>query len=289
MKKSILKVMAAVGVLTTLCTIPVFAGENAVPAFEVKFLLDDAKVLNEEHKLNEAYCNEFKVDGYTTNVIQYLETPDYAFNGEGWVNRIRYKEKKDKHDITFKKRYSVTDNDIEAALTKANEDGFDADNKDFEAEIDWGYDKMTLSFSTKEKIKDYSAFVLPDLSDSRDYVKKYMPAIEKRDMAQTESMGNVLIAGRAQQLLNSALVCGPIQATVYEGEVSGIEVAIEVWPIYAKSTGITEYVTEISFDADTFEEAAANRTKLQGALDAKGILVHGGSLKTQKVLNAYLQ
>lgn len=287
MKKMMFKVMATVGVLATLAVTPVFAAENAVPAYEVKFLLDDAKVLNEEHKLSELYCTDFKIDGYTTNLIQYLETADRSFDNEGWINRIRYKEDKSKHDITFKKRYSVPNDDIEVALTKANEDGFNADDKEFEAEIDWSYDKMTLSFSTKEKLKGYSAFELPDQTESSNYLKLYMPAVEKVAMAQPTG-SNVIVAGRANTLVNDTVVCGPVQATVYEGEVAGLEVGIEVWPVYVKETGITEYVTEISFDADTFEEAAENRAKLQNALEEKGILVHGGSLKTQKVLSAYL-
>lgn len=288
MKKTMFRVMATVGLMATLCTTPIFAAENAVPAYEVKFLLDDTKVLDEEHKLSEAYLNEFKIDGYKTNVVQYLETADRAFNNEGWINRIRYKEKKGKHDITFKKRYSVPNDDIEAALNKANEDGFDAENTLFEAEIDWSYDKMTLSFSTKEKLKGYDAFELPNQAESADYLNLYMPAIEKAAMAHPTQSGNVIVAGRAKTLVNDAVVCGPVQATTYDGEVAGIEVGIEVWPVYTQATGTTEYVTEISFDADTFEEAAANRAKLQTALDEKGILVHGGSLKTQKVIGAYL-
>lgn len=288
MKKTMIRVMAAVGVLATLATTPVFAAENAVPAYEVKFLLDDAKVLDGDHKLSASYCSDFKIDGYTTNVIQYMETSDRSFNNEGWINRIRYKEEKGKHDITFKKRYSVPNDDIEAALTLANADGFNADDKLFEAEIDWSYDKMTLSFSTKEKLKGFSAFELPDQAESASYLKLYMPTIEKVAMAQPSDSGNVVVAGRANTLMQDSVVCGPVQATVYEGEVAGIEVGIEVWPVYTKSTGVTEYVTEISFDADTFEEAAENRTKLQNALDDMGILVHGGSLKTQKVLGAYL-
>lgn len=42
--------------------------------------------------------------------------------------------------------------DINAALSLANQEGFDASDDNYEAEIDWGYGKQTLSFSNTKKI-----------------------------------------------------------------------------------------------------------------------------------------
>jgi hypothetical protein len=43
---------------------------------------------------------------------------------------------------------SFTDGDIDAALTAANSNGFNAHTKKYEAQVEWGYQTQTLSIST---------------------------------------------------------------------------------------------------------------------------------------------
>lgn len=94
-----------------------------------------------------------------------------------------------------------------------------------------------------------------------------------------------------------ALVCFlcltvPVPAHAEENMVPNYEVKIdidiEVWPVHSKSTGRTEYITEISLKEDTFDAAASSRKELMDILE-EGILLHEDSLKTQKILDAYLK
>lgn len=62
-----------------------------------------------------------------------------------------------------------------------------------------------------------------------------------------------------------------------------------MWPVYTERTVSTEYITEVSFKEDDFETASSNREKVMDALDTEGILMHEDSLKTQKILDAYLK
>lgn len=61
------------------------------------------------------------------------------------------KDDKNNYELTYKKRYPVINGDINAALTLANQEGFDKSDDNYEAEIDWGYGKQTLSFSNTKK------------------------------------------------------------------------------------------------------------------------------------------
>lgn len=76
----------------------------------------------------------------------------------------------------------VLNNDVETAIVSVHEDGFTPDNPRFEAEIDWGYSNMTLSFSSDIEIK---AKELPDItkltrSDAIQMLTDHMPPEEKR-------------------------------------------------------------------------------------------------------------
>ena len=70
-----------------------YAKENMVPDYEMKFLLDSNKVLNNDHELNSKY-RDFLDTGknYDTIGVLYLETPDYSLMV---YNRIRIKEDSD--------------------------------------------------------------------------------------------------------------------------------------------------------------------------------------------------
>lgn len=61
------------------------------------------------------------------------------------------KENKSDYELTYKKRYPVVNGNIQAALTLANQEGFDASDDNYEAEVDWGYGKQTLSFSNTKR------------------------------------------------------------------------------------------------------------------------------------------
>ena len=282
MKRKLISAITLLGMCSLIFTNTAYAKENMVPDYEMKFLLDSGKVFNDDYKLDSEYRDFFDTGKkYETVGVLYLETEDYDFSNEGWYNRIRIKEDSDKFDLTYKKRYSIENGDIEAALTKANEEGFDISDTNYEAQVDWGYNKMTLSLSNKktEKNNGYDDMELPGRKDAIEIIKDNMPGKEK-DWKEKKW---------GKDLIDDVKKCGPVYYSKYEGEIEGITVDIEVWPVYTESTDSTEYITEVSFKEDEYDEAASNRNKVMDALEDKGILKHEDSLKTQKILEAYLQ
>lgn len=282
MRKKLIRAMTIIGMSTILFANTAYAKENMVPDYEMKFLLDSDKVLNNDHELNSEY-RDFLDTGknYDTIGVLYLETPDYSFSNEGWYNRIRIKEDSNKFDLTYKKRYPIENGDIDSALTQANEEGFDISDTNYEAQVDWGYNKMTLSLSNKkdEKNDGYDDMELPGRKDAIEIIKDNMPGKE-------EDWGE---KNWGKDAIDDAEKCGPVYYLQYEGKIEGITVDVEVWPVYTERTDSTEYITEVSFKEDDFETASSNREKVMDALDAEGILMHEDSLKTQKILDAYLK
>ncbi len=156
-------VLAAM-LMTTVIPHTAYAAENMVPTYEIKFLLDSDQVLNKDHRLKKEYRNYFETSSdYLTMCILYLDTEAQDFNNQGWINRIRVKERKSNFELTYKKRYPIQDGNTEEALTLANQEGFDATDTNYSAEIDWGYSKMTLSLSCKKEksSKGYDDLELP--------------------------------------------------------------------------------------------------------------------------------
>ena len=157
----------------------------AVPeglSYEVKFLLDPEQVLDEEHHLKKEWEQAFGItEEFVPYEVVYMETPEQDFRQEGWYNRFRRKSGKKKVERTFKKRYSVADGDIAAAYETAKKDGFLIPDKDagkdaadgFEAQIDWGYDQMTLSFSyeNSEKTEGSDSLASFSAAEARAFLK----------------------------------------------------------------------------------------------------------------------
>lgn len=282
MKRWLSGVVALVCFLCLAVPVPAHAEENMVPNYEVKLLIDSGKVLNKEHQLNSEY-RDFLHTGknYATIGVLYIETSDYDFAGQGWNNRLRIKQDKSKFELTYKKRYPIVNGDIDGALTLANEEGFDITDTNYEAQVDWGYDKMTLSLSNHKTAsnKGYDDMELPKKGEAIDLLKQHMPGKLE------DWMGN----NWGKDTIKKGEKCGPVYYYKYAGKLSGIDIDIEVWPVHSKSTGRTEYITEISLKEDTFDAAASSRKELMDILEEEGILLHEDSLKTQKILDAYLK
>lgn len=279
MKKGIISMLTILEICSLAFASPVYAKENMVPDYEMKFLLDSSQVLDNKNELNSEFRDFFDTGKkYNTIGVMYLETEDYDFSNEGWYNRIRIEEDSNKFDLTYKKRYSVENGDIEAALTKANKEGFDISDTNYDAQVDWGYEKMTLSLSNKkqEKNKGYDEMELPGRKSAIKIIKDNMPGKEK-DWKE-KNWG--------KDLIDDAEKCGPVYYSKYKGELEGIDVVLEIWPVESK--GSTEYITELSFKEDSYDDACENRKIVMDALEQQGILKHEDSLKTQKILDAYL-
>ena len=259
----------------------VYAKDNMTPTYEVKFLLDSSTVLNSDMLLKKTYRNLFETgSSYQTIGVLYLETEDRDFGNEGWINRIRIKEDASEFELAFKKRYTITDGDIDAALTLANQEGFDVSDTNYSAEVDWGYSKMTLSI-TCEKTKSndgYDDLELPKKSKAIEIMKDKMPGKEV----------DWLYDDWGTDTIEDAKKVGPVYYYKYTGTYDDYKVVIEIWPIEDQTTEEITYITELSFKADTYNEASELRSSLMEYLDDLEILVHDDSLKTQVIMDAYL-
>lgn len=257
------------------------AKENIIPNYEVKFLLDSDCVLNSDHLLKKEYRNTFSTGkDYKTIGVLYMDTEDRDFDIQGWTNRIRTEDDSKDFELTYKKRYPITDGDIVSALNLANDEGFDIGDTNYKAQVDWGYSKMILSLSCKKKASDkgYDNLELPKKSDARKILEKDMPGKENRWLY--ENWGSDMIEDGEK--------VGPVYYNKYSGIYCGKHIVIEIWPIEDQVTNATEYITEASFKTDTYEEADMFRNTINDALDQEGILIHEDSLKTQKMVDAYL-
>lgn len=257
------------------------AAENMVPTYEIKFLLDSAQVLNKDHLLKKEYRDYFETGSdYLTMGILYLDTETQDFNSQGWINRIRVKEGKSDFELTYKKRYPIQDNNMEEALTLANQEGFDATDTNYSAEIDWGYSKMTLSLSCKKEKsnKGYDDLELPKKNAAIDMIKDKMPGKEE----------DWLYENWGKDTIEDAKKAGPVYCYRYEGEHEGTDIDIEIMPIENQASGEITYVTEVSFKEDDYTDASEIREGLMNDLDELGILEHEDSLKTQMILDTYL-
>jgi len=278
-KKAGTKHGSRVFVFSVLCAGALFADEALEYSVEVKFLLDSEKVLDGDNQLGKDIQDLFAVEKTNKRVVLYIDTPEKVFNNGGWTNRIREKDGKKNIEITYKKRYAVKDGDVAAAFAQAIKDDPIITDGRFEAEVDWSYDKMTLSFSSETKIGKPEGG-LKGMSQE-DLVYNLLQNMPKDE-------GGWMFAKLHSRNLPGAKVAGPVDYVRYTGTYEGTEVDIEVWQVPDAQKGGISYVTEISFGADSIEEATPVRDSLMAFLDGKGILLHQSSLKTNMILDAFM-
>lgn len=273
----------ALSAITIVCicicfSINAVAAQNIVPDYEVKLLLDSAKVLNSDNLFKKDYRNLFNTGkDYETIGVLYIDTEDYDFNAEGWINRIRIKENSSAFELTYKKRYSIQNQNVNSALSLANTQGFDITDTNYDAQVDWGYQNMTLSLSCKKEKSNsgYDELELPKKTKGIEMLKEEMPG----------KLEDWVYNNWGKDTIDNGKKYGAVYYSKYSGSFNGIDVDIEIWPISNKTTGTVELVTEISFKQDSFGEASYYRNQLISYLDSLGILLHYDSLKTQKILN----
>ena len=250
---------------------------------EVHYLLDSEAVLDEDHKLKKEIRSEFDTGKkIKTFGVIYIDGTDRAFEREGWINRIRMQEgKADKGvELTYKKRYPISGTDVDEAVRRAEEEGFDLSGESWKAQVEWGFSSMTLSISLKADVDSggLESIADLDLDEGRAMLAQHMP-VEERDWG-TGQWGS--------KALESAQMAGPVFFERYNGKFGDSKVQIEVWEIFGPESGEERFITEISLTAEDCEAAAGIREELGERLRELGILTEENSLKTQKVLDAFL-
>lgn len=251
-----------------------------VPDYEVKLLMPPAAVLGTDFKLTSAVKTAFGMPDTVTKMnVQFLDTNYQDLNNNGWNARIRKTEGERDFELTYKKHYPVVNNDIDGALTTASLDGFDTNDTNYEAQIEWGYQNKTLSVSRKKSgsKSGYSGMDLPNLSDSRSLLINNAP----------DQFDDYLYNGWGTSKLSTSRIYGPVLAKRSVGTWSGLQTYIEVWPIKdAAGTG-TEYIVEISFKTTDRATASQKHDELIAYLQSKGWFLPQDSLKTQLIMDRY--
>ncbi|WP_018751765.1 hypothetical protein [Paenibacillus sanguinis] len=258
---------------------PVSAAPNAVPSYEVKFIASPEAVLTSEGQVQENVREQFNLPSTPELIgVAYYDTNDLALNEEGWSVRFRKKEDKSNYELTYKKRYPILNGDVDAALTLANQEGFDASDDNYEAEVDWGYSKQTLSFSNTKKEKTKAKG--PEL-----------PADKKMLALLLDELPGKLNKWSApdwgEQILSQLRAHGPLVFERYRGEWEGQELTLEVWPIRNSAGTGVEHLVELSFKTDDYDVAAELRPEFKNVLEFSGWLLPADSLKTQLILQRY--
>lgn len=274
------KLKTLIAIMSAVISLGAFAkDETSDISYEVKFVLDE-KVLdsNDKSKVSESFIKTFDLGKVTPIKVVYIDTDKRTFLNEGWINRLRVKGGAKKFEYTFKKRYSVKDENLDAALELAKADGLiGADG--FEAEVDWSFDKMTLSYKFDADITNegFGELELPNLAEAVKTAGKNMP--------QTE----VTTKGKkwGSKSLKKANFIGPVVFRRYKGKLNGQKIDVEVWPIENQKTKETTYFAELSFDADSYEEAKNTRQIIMEKLSELGVLKQESSLKTNAMYDAY--
>lgn len=251
------------------------------PDYEVKLLLKPTAVLDSTSKLSDEILSSFSMPSTAAEIgVLFLDTNDKDLYTAGWSPRIRKTKGKDGFELTYKKRYPVTGVAVDTALAKAADDGFEAsDGNKYEAQVEWGYEKMTLSISRDKKVSDggLSSLSLLDVEAAQKMMIKEAP----------DKFNDFGGDGWGKRLLKDARIYGPVQTKRYTGVWQGVKVYIEIWPIVIAKEGRTEIVVELSFKGDAADDSAALRSRLIEVVSGKGWLCPHDSLKTQLIMDNY--
>ncbi|KAJ5111195.1 hypothetical protein N7532_001730 [Penicillium argentinense] len=251
-----------------------------MPEYEVRLLLDPAAVLSPQHELMDTVLLAFEMPPTVTKLnVQFLDTSPKELFTADWSARIRKTENQDGFELTYKKRYAITGSDIDVALTAANSDGFKDGNSKYEAQVEWGYQKQTLSISRKKTVKDHgnSGMNLPGTSNSRKMLISEAP--DKFDNWRHNKRGTGALA--------ISRIFGPVLTRRSIGTWNKMKLYIEVWPLVNLSGTENEYVVEASFKTESFTEALIEQSNLATFLQSKGWFLPQDSLKTQLIMERY--
>lgn len=255
------------------------AAANAVPAYEVKFLAKPELVLNTDGTPRSEVIQTLGLSSTARNIsAEYFDTNALNLDQQGWNVRFRKKDDKNNYELTYKKRYPVINGDVNAALTLANQEGFDASDDNYEAEIDWGYGKQTLSFSNTKKVDTKATGVqLPSQQEALNMLLDKLPG----------KLKNWSSSNWGKQQLTQSRAYGPVTFQRYEGTWNGQELTLEVWPIRNAAGTEVENIVEISFKTTDTSAVSTLRTQLMQVLQNKNWLIPADGLKTQLILERY--
>jgi len=253
-----------------------FAASPMKPSFEVKLLLKPEQVLGYNKEMKQEVLEHFQVGtNYERIQVQFLDTANKSLSNEGWFARIRKKEFSKDFELTYKKRYPIQNGVIQDALEVAKKEGFDSKTDSYEAEIDWGFGKKTLSISNKKSYsaKGYGVLDLPNEQASQNMLIEKLPG----------KMNKWLYTNWGEEMLRDSHIYGPVLMKRYTGEFENIKTNIEIWPLSNTGKIEDDFVIEVSFKTNEEIIATKQRELLMASIEKKGWLLPKDSLKTELI------
>ncbi|MDP7991283.1 hypothetical protein Q9B79_15950 [Bacillus sp. MHSD_36] len=253
-----------------------FAASPMTPSFEVKLLLKPEQVLGYNKEINQEVLEYFQAGtNYERIQVQFLDTVSKNLSKEGWFARIRKKEFSKDFELTYKKRYPIPNGVIQDALEVAKNDGFDSKTDNYDAEIDWGFEKKTLSISNKKSYSanGYGVLDLPKERAAQNMLIEKLPG----------KMNKWLYTSWGEEMLKNSRIYGPVLMKRYTAEFEHIKTNIEVWPLSNTGKIEDDFVIEVSFKTKEESIAKEQRELLMQSLDQKGWLLPKDSLKTELI------
>ena len=251
------------------------------PTYEVKLLLDPAVVLDDSVNPNSALLSTFNMSPTGTDIgVLFVDNDAKDIYAARWSPRIRKTKDKDEFELTYKRRYSVTGENLEPVLLEAAEDGFTASSSNkYEAQVEWGYEKMTLSVSRSKKVPAAGIGSMSQVD--LDLARKML--IDEAPDKFNDSAGD----GWGKRLLRESRMYGPVETKRFSGVWQGLKMNVEIWPILIAKEARTELIVEVSFKQDAMEDSATLRSGLVELLRQKDWLCPRDSLKTQLIMDNY--
>ncbi|MEH7277970.1 hypothetical protein V7457_03340 [Bacillus toyonensis] len=253
-----------------------FAASPMKPSFEVKLLLKPEQVLAYNKEMKQEVLEHFQVGtNYERIQVQFLDTANKSLSNEGWFARIRKKEFSKDFELTYKKRYPIQNGVIQDALEVAKKEGFDSKTDSYEAEVDWGFGKKTLSISNKKSYsaKGYGVLDLPNEHASQNMLIEKLPG----------KMNKWLYTNWGEEMLRDSHIYGPVLMKRYTGEFENIKTNIEIWPLSNTGKIEDDFVIEVSFKTNEEIIATKQRELLMASIEKKGWLLPKDSLKTELI------
>lgn len=253
-----------------------FAASPMKPSFEVKLLLKPEQVLGDNKEMKQEVLEHFQAGTkYERIQVQFLDTANKSLSEEGWFARIRKKEFSKDFELTYKKRYPIPNGVIQDALEAAKKEGFDSNTDSYEAEIDWGFEKKTLSISNKKSYsaKGYGILDLPNKQAAQNMLIEKLPG----------KMNKWLYTNWGEEMLKNSRIYSPVLMKRYTGEFENIKANIEIWPLSNTGKLEDDFVIEVSFKTNEESIATKQRELLMASLEKKGWLLPKDSLKTELI------
>ena len=219
-----------------------------IQAFEVKFALDPDHVLTPDGEPTPEVAAALQVVGGPEEYrVAFLDGPHLDFHTERW--NVRFRDKNGKREVSFKRRLPVYHESVAGVVQTALRQGFDAGElaEGYEAEIEWGPVRRTLTLVMDKKLGDADWPATAD--EAAAIAADTMPGKLRKWMRDDW----------AASVLAVAHLYGPVRARRWKWSAVGGKTALEVWDVRSAAGDGVEPMVEVSFKAPEEAEAAEAR------------------------------